>query len=216
MGKECTGYRDQLSLLFRDENEKVVRKAQLPRNRQLLEQKRRQRTEEKIPAGSDNVSSSNISGSGAYNSPNQAVSSGWLSMSGSDTEPATPSLSSYPSSPSPLLIQDEGIKFFFNNYATTITKGIANDSSSSPLWRLLYNNKTYVNAVSSVGFAGLSNVTKNPRHMEIAQKKYAASLRDITAALKDTSKSDLSATFVSVMLLAAFEVILLVFSQHEY
>jgi len=67
-------------------------------------------------------------------------------------------------------------------------------------------NDTFSNAVSSVGFAGLSNVTKNPTHMIIARRKYAASIRDITAALKDTSNADLDATFKSVMLLAAFEV----------
>lgn len=206
-GKECTGYRDQLSLLFRNENEKVVRKAQLPRNKQLLEQQRRQRTEEKRPSGSDDVPNSSVDSSDASSKPNQAALSGWLSTSASGPESATPSPLSYPSTLNPLPIQDEGIKFFFTHYVTAITKGLAIDLPSPPLWPLLDINKLYFNAVSSVGFAGLSNVTKNPSHMETARKKYAASLSDITTALKDTSKSDLNATFVSVMLLAAFEIV---------
>jgi hypothetical protein len=60
--------------------------------------------------------------------------------------------------------------------------------------------------VSSVGYAGLSNVTKNPEYTIIARRKYATSLQSITLALKDISNADLDATFKSVMLLAAFEV----------
>lgn len=37
MGKECTGYRDQLELSFRSENEKVLRKAREPKNRALVQ-----------------------------------------------------------------------------------------------------------------------------------------------------------------------------------
>jgi hypothetical protein len=79
------------------------------------------------------------------------------------------------------------------------------DLPSSPIWPLLFANQSFNNAVSSVGYAGLSNVTKNPQHMVVARKKYATSLRNITTALMDTSKADLDATFKSVMLLAAFE-----------
>jgi len=80
---------------------------------------------------------------------------------------------------------------------------------NSPIWPLLFANQSFNNAVSSVGYAGLSNVTKNPQHMVVARKKYAISLRNITSALMDTSKADLDATFKSVMLLAAFEVSLI-------
>jgi hypothetical protein len=71
---------------------------------------------------------------------------------------------------------------------------------------VVQQSQTFFNAVSSVGYAGLSNVTKNPNYTVFARKKYAASLRHITSALKDTSKADLHATLVSILLLAAFEV----------
>lgn len=76
----------------------------------------------------------------------------------------------------------------------------------APLGPMIFGNPCFTNAVSSVGYAGLSNVTKNPEYMIVARKKYAASLRTITLALKDTSSADLDATFKSVLLLAAFEV----------
>ncbi|KAH7323777.1 hypothetical protein BKA65DRAFT_74662 [Rhexocercosporidium sp. MPI-PUGE-AT-0058] len=46
-----------------------------------------------------------------------------------------------------------------------------------------------------------------PEYMIAARKKYATSSRDVTLALKDTSKSDLDATFKAVMLLATFEIV---------
>jgi hypothetical protein len=71
---------------------------------------------------------------------------------------------------------------------------------------VVQQSQTFFNAVSSVGFAGLSNVTKNPIYTVSARRRYAASLGLITSALKDTSNADLFTTLVSVMLLAAFEV----------
>tara|TARA_R110002060_G_scaffold13502_4_gene19115 strand:+ start:2404 stop:2883 length:480 start_codon:yes stop_codon:yes gene_type:complete len=106
-------------------------------------------------------------------------------------------------------LQDKGIRFFFTHYVSSSPKlqnGEVDCTKSSPQWSLLSIDPSFNNAVSSVGFAGLSNVTKDPEHTIAARKKYAASLRDITLALQDTSKSDLDATFKSVMLLAAFEV----------
>lgn len=75
------------------------------------------------------------------------------------------------------------------------------------MFPLITGNESLTNAVSSVGSAGLYNVTKDPKHMIMARKKYAASLRDITHSLGDLAHSELDATFKAVMLLTAFEVI---------
>jgi hypothetical protein len=82
---------------------------------------------------------------------------------------------------------------------------------TSPLWGYLLVDNVFSNAVSSVGFAGLSNVTKDPKHMVVGRRKYAASLHNITKALRDTSNSNLDVIFRSVILLAAFEVSLLLY-----
>jgi hypothetical protein len=103
---------------------------------------------------------------------------------------------------------DEGVIFFFDNYVT-INWNYSSDKidlPKIPVSQLLFANHAFNNAMSSVGYADLSNVTKNPKHMPIARRKYATSLRNITLVLKDTSKADLDTTFKSVMLLAAFEV----------
>lgn len=105
-------------------------------------------------------------------------------------------------------VLDEGVVFFFDNYVTINSNHLLGkiDLPKPPVVEMLFGNHAFNNAVSAVGYAGLSNVTKHPEHMVVARRKYAASLRNITLALKDTSKADLDTTFKSVMLLAAFEV----------
>lgn len=106
-----------------------------------------------------------------------------------------------------LSARDEGITFFFNHYATEIPEPRGEpDIMGSTVYPLLCRSESFTNAVSSVGYAGLSNVTKNPNHMIIARRKYAASLQSITRALGDLANSDLDATLKSVLLLAAYEV----------
>ena len=103
---------------------------------------------------------------------------------------------------------DEGVLFFFNHYVTISSNYLSRkvDLPELPMLRLMFGNEAFNDAVSSVGYAGLSNVTKHPEYMITARKKYAASLRSITLALKDTSTADLDTIFKSTMLLAAFEV----------
>ena len=102
---------------------------------------------------------------------------------------------------------DEGILFFFSHYVTIVPN--PKDRASlldNKLWPLLFVNQSFKNAVSSVGYAGLSNVTKRPELMVIARRKYARSLKEVTLLLKNTATADLDATFKAIMLLVAFEV----------
>ncbi len=103
---------------------------------------------------------------------------------------------------------DEGIHFFFTHYVSTIKTLPSGqlDLSSSPLWPELFNSQLFFNGVSSVGFAGLANVTKNKSHMIVARRRYATTLLEIGNALKDTSTADLNSTLKAVLLLAVFEV----------
>lgn len=113
---------------------------------------------------------------------------------------------------------DEGIEFFFTHYVsiiTTLPSGQLN-LCSSPLWPELFNSQLFFNGVSSVGFAGLANVTKNKSHMIMARQKYARTLLEIGNSLKDTSTADLDATFKAVMLLTAFEVSSFPFPLHVF
>jgi hypothetical protein len=73
---------------------------------------------------------------------------------------------------------DEGVVFFFDNYVTINSNYSSGkiDLPKIPVLQLLFVNHAFNNAISSVGYANLSNVTKNPKHMPIARRKYATSL----------------------------------------
>jgi hypothetical protein len=166
--------------MFRDENEKVVTKARIPKPKP--EQRKRSSV-----SSSSSSSPESASPPGSFHE--QAIVSRLMVRS--------PSLAS----------QDEGIKFFFNHYVTDIREPWGDlNILESTIFPLLCRSDSFANAVSSVGYAGLSNVTKDPKHMIIARRKYAASLQHITRALADVANSDLDTTLKSVVLLAAFEV----------
>ncbi|KUJ20462.1 uncharacterized protein LY89DRAFT_779225 [Mollisia scopiformis] len=178
-GKECPGYRDQLALMFRDENEKVVTKATIPKAK--AEPRKR-------PRGPSPGSRSE-SASPPSLSPGQVVFQHRI----------------FP----PTTLQDEGIRFFFCNYVNTGMENFKTraDAAETAMFQLLFRSESFSNAVSSVGYAGLSNVSKDPQHMLVARRKYAASIQNIARALEDVANSDLDATLKSVMLLAAFEIV---------
>jgi hypothetical protein len=188
--KTCPGYRDLTTLLFRDENETVIRKAKIAKAR----------TEKQKTGKSSKL------GTTQTTSPKETAP---LSVT-------SQSLTSFPPSRSPSLclsistgIEDEGISFFFTRYGNNVctdTKTGQVNPSQSPLWKAISDNFSLCNAVSSVGFAGLSNVSKSKTHMIIARKKYAQALQEITSVLNNASEADLGKTFKAVMMLAAFEV----------
>jgi hypothetical protein len=110
-------------------------------------------------------------------------------------------------SPMPLCFDDLGINFFFTHYVTAMSNFSGKrEGAPLPIWSGLFVDKTFYDAVSSVGFAGLSNVTKDPNHMVVARNKYATTLGRINAALQNPDSMDLADTFKAVLLLVAFEV----------
>jgi hypothetical protein len=182
-----------LSLRFRDENEKVVRKAKVITSAS---------SEYRKPSAGQTKSTENIDSS--------ASAAPILSV----TAPRTNSQALVVPTPTPTPLTrsltsqclNEGVIFFFDHYMTVNYPSWEFNLPKSHAWPLLFGNHAFNDAVSSVGYAGLANVTKNPAYTVVARRKYAASLQNITLALKDTSKVDLDATFKSVILLAAFEV----------
>jgi len=191
INKECSGYRDQLTLAFRDENSKVIRKAQTP-NQQTGQQK------DKSPDYSTPITLDRL----AIHPPSRKRSKSPSLVARSRRSPSPRSLF-------PALPDDEGIRFFFDHYATAFhacTDDGSNGPDSPAIWPNPIDSPMFANTLSSVGFAGLYNVTKNENHMVVARRKYTSTLIDIKEALTDLSKRDLDETFKTVMLLALYEV----------
>jgi hypothetical protein len=102
---------------------------------------------------------------------------------------------------------DEGLTFFFTHYVTVASK-VANEQVdvTTPLWPWLFMQNRTVDAVSSVGLAGLSNVTKDPNLMLIARRKHSDTLKRVIEELSDTANADLDMLFKKVVMLIVFEV----------
>jgi hypothetical protein len=102
---------------------------------------------------------------------------------------------------------DEGLTFFFTHYVTVASK-LANEQVdvTTPLWPWLFMQNRTIDAVSSVGLAGLSNVTKDPNLMLIARRKHSDTLKLVIEELSDTANVDLDMLFKRVVMLIVFEV----------
>jgi hypothetical protein len=180
----CSGYRNQQSLMFRDESKRIFQKGK--GSNQLNETLRLNQTQSSSSKDAHWLQHSN--------GPLSTVSSSPRSLLGERTT-FPPSL-------------DRGIEFFYDNYITFISCTPTGRAAlpASPAWRLLFTNPAYSSACSAAGYAGLSNITRDPTHMITARKQYASSLRAIEGTMKDESK--LAMSFESAMILTVFEIVI--------
>lgn len=177
--KKCPGYRDHLDLFFRDENDRTLRKA---------------RPEKSSSSGEEKCSQARPS------LPHALTKEPFLDV----TSPVEARLLLVANS-RPLV--DEELTFFFTHYVT-VASTFANEQVdvTTPLWPWLFMQNRTIDAVSSVGLAGLSNVTKDPNLMLIARRKHSDTLKRVIEELSDTANADLDMLFKKVVMLIVFEV----------
>ena len=184
VGKKCPGYRDQLSLMFRDESSKVIQKAHAQW------------------APSDQIGSSSSS--------MRTTSSG----SGSDRQTRSSSAESVsPRTLVPVKIyqpvasnlEQQGVHFYITNYlmnhpdAPTSTEELATDWLELPATS---------NVMMAVGLAGLGNLKEDGNMRLVARQKYGAALQE-TGKLLHGMRGDLSklhAPLRAIITLALYEV----------
>jgi hypothetical protein len=196
---KCEGYRDQQTLRFRDENETVLRKAH----------------KNAVVALGDPRLKSPIHHTGVENRLITTPSPTWTSTSWDILEchlRTETLLAPQPSRQIPLTPdEDKGIAFFFAHYVmiSSHSTGERIKYKTTPFWPRLRTNKFFINAVSSVGLAALSNVTKDEAIMVVARQKYSTLMRYVAKALENLEEVDLEDTLKAVMVLAMFEVCLM-------
>jgi hypothetical protein len=78
--------------------------------------------------------------------------------------------------------------------------------SNSQIWRQANPSEAVLNAITSVGLAGLSNVKRDEQMMLIARQKYASAIHLTRQALADPLEIKKDRTLRAVALLAFFEV----------
>ncbi|KAL0930757.1 White-opaque regulator 1-like protein 2 [Colletotrichum truncatum] len=226
VGKKCPGYRDQLSLMFRDESTKVIKKAHAQWG---------------VPEGSENGSTRPVastapsppSSSPAYSrksTPTSTVVASRVDKTATSpasisTSPASTHRSAGSASPiafpavkqepgrdsSPLTIhvgpslEEQGLQFYVNRYLVghPDEPKSANDLAAEPwLW-----HPALQDVMCAVGLAGLYNLTGNMEMMATAREKYGSALRQTGNLIRPPHTPSIDVTMRAVVALAMFEVV---------
>lgn len=194
MGKPCGGYRDIPALLFRDENDKTVQRSVEAKSKS--EARRKLLDESAVVKHDRPMNKSRLSQSGLVVQRKPEVF--WIS--------GIPAV--MPSS-----LEDQGLKFFFSRFATSIQKATKNpimldmsDLEKSPLLATIPNELPLQDAVMAVGLAAMSNVTHDQSLLLAAREKYLAALNIIRAAVENPQLANPVLTFKIILMLSLFEV----------
>jgi hypothetical protein len=181
-----------LALLFRDENEKVMRKARGQPGTTLA--RRLKRTEKEDESG-ENPETPHTTTSFEVERRSRSPSPGINILRNN--------LSTF--------LEDPGVTFFFHQYMTASSPASIGqpDIFSSQIWRGVSEYEPFLDVISCVGLAGLSNVNNDQRMMRAARQKYAVTLRRVMTSLQAPQTADMGYTLKAVMLLTLFEVSIL-------
>ena len=220
VGKKCPGYRDQLSLMFRDESSKVIQKAHAQwglegRNSSPLQ------PPSTPPDAVETRSTSSVSGDGAQallpaTSPvRRRQSSSYRDASRSDqSDPSSMTMTmtelvpaSYYGQVSKTIgpsLEEQGIQFYVNRYLIGHPDEPRNsgDLDSSPwLW-----SPALQDVMTAVGLAGLSTVKNDGELMTLARQRYGTALRRTGQLIQKCQTPSLMLTMRAVVMLLMFEV----------
>lgn len=193
---DCHGYRDPLSMMFKNENTVVKNRAQ-KRYAELSTKKMKNKTSFKgLPTASETSSDDTSTSS---RSPR---SSSTVSQSENPTKPIT------------LSVENEALNFFAAN--NIFESAIAGRSNYRWLFQMLSGSKndaTLQSSAHAVSLATLATARKSQALMIRAQQYYARALALTNKALRDSTKVYEDSTLVSVIMLGVYED--LVFERHS-
>ncbi|KDN71319.1 putative conserved hypothetical protein [Colletotrichum sublineola] len=229
VGKKCPGYRDQLSLMFRDESTKVIKKAHAqwgvsdgPDNEHIQASASNDPSppassptysQKSMPNGKRTASRSSVSAaiSPASNTSSSAPSPASSSRSaGSTSPPVLPVVKreNRESSPPTLHIgptlEEQGVQFYINRYLIghpDEPKSGQDLATQAWIW-----HPTVQDVMCAVGLAGLYNLTGNVEMMATAREKYGSALRQTGNLIRPPHTPSIDVTMRSVVALAMFEV----------
>ncbi|KAI2638287.1 hypothetical protein GGS21DRAFT_465467 [Xylaria nigripes] len=199
IGRKCPGYRDQLSLMFRDESSKVIQKAHAQWG---------------IPGSpSSTVDGDQGSPTSPKSSPGFTTS---IVVSSRQRQPLTPSSTGpfikqeyvepkMPPKVEPNLDQ-RGLKFYMERYLLNHP-----DSPRTPELRGIYfgDEEAIRNVMIAVGLAGMSNLLGNKSMNMVARSKYVTALKQTGQLIASVSREygTVVKPLRSIVTLALFEVV---------
>jgi hypothetical protein len=177
-----------MALMFRNESEAVVRKAH---------QKKDSKKDHGRTAAQTQISASHVS----FIDERSPASSTELVTYSSPRLGSPAHLSQNPSPP----VQDMATCFFFHNFVMSDSDHCRGHMDHLP--QMMQTPCSPLSAaISSVGMACLSNVTRSPGAMVAARQEYTSAVRLTNFALQDPVQSKADGMLMTVMLLGMFEV----------
>lgn len=195
--KECHGYRDPLTLMFKNESDVVARKAK-NRYQELSKQNAQKPTNRKGSRTSDPESSG--SSSSAASPFSVQASEQQVVLKRRDPPSASMTWEMNPS------IEDQAIGFFLASYVISPTFVPRGQFDFLP--ELLSRPDTeeiLQRSATAAGLAALANATKSPHISKKAQKEYISALALTNKALGSTQTAIKDSTLVSVIMLGMYE-----------
>jgi len=185
VGKQCPGYRDQLSLMFRDESTKVIQKAHAQWGVQ-------DSPESSEASGSSPTSVSPSSGSGRTRSS--------FTESVSSVSPVSPAV--------PREIHatriDRAVQFYLEHFVIGLPdEAKAGEDLRQERWVF---SKTTRDVMAAVGLASQSNLQGDKELMTLARQQYGLALRGTASGLQDIQGLDVDVFIRAIVMLGMFEV----------
>ncbi|KAH8837411.1 hypothetical protein MCOR27_008337 [Pyricularia oryzae] len=224
VSKKCPGYRDQLSLMFRDESSKVMQKAHAQWGAEpAAGSGSNADPNSAAPLGAPVSSSSPVvsspSSSDSASSPNYSVKplSAVSAKGKRSTQPWSPQngqqglvprAATWPI-PQPQHIgatwQDKGVQFFIDHYVL----GLPDEASDitglrNQPWVFQH---TLQQSMAAVGLAGLANLRSSKELSATARQMYGNALRDTGKVLARVQDEPIDFLIRNVLMLAMFEIV---------
>ncbi|KAL4959917.1 Zn(II)2Cys6 transcription factor domain-containing protein [Aspergillus stella-maris] len=182
--KECAGYREEISLLFRNENERIIRRSKVAHERS---RKRAEAMEMHRQSSSPRSESSKSSGSGS--SDDSFVLSRRVSTLSVD-------------------IDVSGLQFFFQHFSNKalVEKGFQ-CAPRRHMFVDIENDTSLRNAVISVGLAALANVNRDRALLSVARQRYGMALTKVRSVVDELPCGGVGVLLKMIVMLAIFEMV---------
>jgi hypothetical protein len=204
----CPGYRDQLSLMFRDESTKVIQKAHAQWGVPESAAQPQSQSGESSSSSPTSVSPSAASSARSRTSisSERPRSKASISLDGGNLNLPQMQREIYATK------SDQAIRFFLERYVVGLP-----DEPRAPqeLQGLKWVSAPEMQPImAAVGLASLSNLTGDKEMYTLARQKYGTALQHVVTSITNLQGLDLEVSIRTVVMLAMFEVRLKRPAQH--
>ncbi|KAL4935667.1 hypothetical protein BDV06DRAFT_123928 [Aspergillus oleicola] len=184
--KECAGYREEISLLFRDENERIIRRSKVAH----------ERSRRKAEAMGNQRQSS---------SPRSKSSKSSESPAGLNDQCH---VLTRPISTLSVDLDVSGLQFFFQHFSNKalVDRGLP-CGPRKHMFRDIENDASLRNAVASVGLAALANVNRDRALLSLARQRYGTTLQVVRSIVDSLPCGGVGILLKMIVMLAIFEMV---------